>query len=150
MAAITHALALEHAVFCTVFDQIECAFPKMTTAQEVKLLASVAEGLLSAHGDTEKNLAYSALDHVLEDDGKLNRLHQDHHEIDEHFKRVHRANDLPEAQRLLKKAFAATREHFRREEEIVFPFMERVLQLETLGTLGEKWRVDLPAYAWNP
>lgn len=139
MSTITRALVMEHAVFCTVFDQIESVFPKLSSANEVKLLATVVEGLLSGHGETEKNLAYSALDHVLKEEERLNRLHQDHHEIDEHFKRVHRANDLAEAQRLLRKALAATREHFHREEQIVFPFLERVLQPETLVALGETW-----------
>ncbi|MCU0782637.1 MAG: hemerythrin domain-containing protein [Verrucomicrobia bacterium] len=139
MSTITKALVMEHAVFCAVFDQIERVCPRMGTAQEVKLLAAVVEGLLNGHAETEKNLAYSALDHVLKDDDRLNRLHQDHHEIDEHFHCVQRVNDPAEAQRLLRKALAATREHFRREEQIVFPFLERVLQAETLAALGETW-----------
>ena len=139
MPTITQALVMEHAVFCTVFDQVERVFPKLGSTQEVKLLATLAEGLLSGHAETEKNLAYSVVDHVLKEDGRLNRLHQDHHEIDEHFKRVHRASDLAEAKRLLKKALTATREHFRREEDIVFPFLERVLEPETLETMGDAW-----------
>ena len=139
MLTITKALVMEHAAFCAVFDQIERVFPKVGSAQEVKLLATVVEGLLNGHAETEKNLAYSVLDHVLKEDARLNRLHQDHHEIDGHFERVHHANDLAEAQRLLRKALAATREHFRREEQIIFPFLERVLQPETLAALGETW-----------
>ena len=147
MPMITQTLVLEHRIFRTVFDQVERAFPHVGSAQEVKLLARVVEGLLHEHGETEKNLAYSALDHVLNEDGRLNRLHQDHHEIDEHFKRVHQAKDLAEAQRLLKQGLAATREHFRREEQIVFPFLEQVLQPETLGTLGETCMQTQPATA---
>jgi hemerythrin-like domain-containing protein len=139
MSTITKALVMEHAIFCAVFDQFERVLPGLGSVQEVKLLATVVEGVLSGHAETEKNLAYSVLDHVLKEDGRLNRLHQDHHEIDEHFKRVHRAKDLADAQRLLKKALAATREHFHREEEIVFPFLERVLQPETLETMGAAW-----------
>jgi hemerythrin-like domain-containing protein len=144
---IVKALVMEHAIFSAVFDQVERVFPKLSSAQEVKLLATVAEGLLSSHAETEKNLAYSVLDHVLKEDGRLNRLHQDHHEIDEHFRRVHRASEVAEAQRLLKKALAATREHFRREEEIIFPFLERVLQPETLETLGQTWMGSYSASA---
>jgi len=139
MSTITKALVMEHAVFCAAFDQFERVLPKVASTREVKFLATVAEGMLSNHAETEKNLAYSALDHVLREDGHLNRLHQDHLEIDEHFKQVHRAKDLGEAQRMLKKALKATREHFRREEDIVFPFLERVLRPETLETLGTVW-----------
>ena len=147
MSTITQALVLEHAVFRAVFDQVERVLPTAIAAQEVRLLSTLVEGLLRQHGQTEEDLAYSALDHVLQEDGRLNRLHQDHHEIDEHFKRVHRATGLAEAQRLLTKALAASREHFRREEQIVFPFLERVLRPETLGALGENWKRNLPASA---
>ena len=139
MDTITKALVMEHAVFREVFDQIERILTGSPSAPEVKVLASVVEGLLRGHGETETNLAYSALDHVLADKEVLNRLHQDHHEIDDHFKRIHRTTDAAEAQRLLKKALAATREHFRREEKNVFPLLEQTLQPDTLGTLGREW-----------
>ena len=140
MESITKNLIMEHAVFSEVFDQIERVLTGSPSASEVKLLASVVEGLLRGHGETETNLAYSALDHALADRGALNRLYQDHHEIDDHFKRIHRATDAAEAQRLLKKALAATREHFRREEKNVFPMLEKTLQPDTLRALGREWR----------
>jgi hemerythrin-like domain-containing protein len=139
MESITRVLIMEHAVFCEVFDQIERVLAGSMAAPEVKLLASVVEGLLRGHGETETNLAYAALDHALADRGALNRLYQDHHEIDDHFKGIHRTTDPAEAQLLLKKALAATREHFRREEKHVFPILEKTLQPGTLWTLGRKW-----------
>ncbi len=137
---------MEHAVFSVVFDQIERLFAKMTSAQEVKLMATVAEGLLSGHGEAEKHLAYAALDHVLEEKGELHRLHQDHQEIDSHFRRVQAATDLVEAQRLLKKALAASREHFRREEKHVFPLLDKTLRADTLGDLGQAWMRNYSQY----
>ena len=139
METITKALIMEHAVFSGVFDEIEQILAGSPSAPEVKVLASVVEGLLRGHGETETNLAYAALDHVLADKEALHRLYQDHHEIDDHFKRIHRAPDAAEAQRLLKKALAATREHFRREEKSVFPMLDQTLQPHTLRTLAQKW-----------
>ena len=139
METITQALVMEHVVFRKVFDQIEQFLTGPRTAPEVKLLASLVEGLLRDHGETETNLAYSALDHTLADRGTVKRLYQDHHEIDDQFKRIHRTSDAAEALLLLKKGLAATREHFRREEKHVFPILEKTLQPETLGTLGRKW-----------
>ena len=138
MESITKTLIMEHAVFSDVFDQIEQILKTSPSAPEVKVLASVVEGLLRGHGETETNLAYSVLDHALADRQTLNRLYADHHEIDDHFKRIHRAADAAEAQRLLKKALAATREHFRREEENVFPMLEQTLQPDTLLALGRE------------
>jgi hemerythrin-like domain-containing protein len=139
METITKALVMEHAVFRAVFDQIKRALAGSSSVAEVKLLASVVEGLLRDHAKTETNLAYSALDHALADRGVLNSLYQDHHEIDDQFKRIHRVTDPAEAKVMLKKALAATREHFQREEKHVFPMLEKTLQPDTLGTLGQKW-----------
>ncbi len=147
METITKALIMEHAVFREVFDQIERVLVGAPSAAEVKLLASVVEGLLGSHGETETNLAYSALDHALADRGALHRLHQDHHEIDDRFKRLQRATDAVEARHLLKRALAATREHFRREEKTVFPMLEQALQPDTLWMLGRRWMENHSVFA---
>ena len=136
METITQALILEHAVFCDVFNQIERVLAGAQSATEVKLLASVVEGLLSGHGETETNLAYSALDHALADRGALQRMHQDHHEIEDHFKRIRHTTDAAEAQHLFKKALASTREHFRREEKHVFPAARQLLSPTVLDEIS--------------
>ena len=144
---ITEALVAEHTIFLTVFDQIERVLPSLTTPAEVRTMASLVEGLLEGHAKTETNLAYLALDHVLADNGELQRMHQDHHEIDDRLRKVHTANTCAEARRLLKLAIVATREHFRGEERSVFPLLEKMLQPETLADLGQTWlqRQAVPA-----
>jgi len=127
----------EHAVFCAVFDQIEKVCARLTTAQEFRVLSAVVEGLLARHSRTETELACVALDHVLAQQGKLKRLHQDHQEIDAHFKRVQGAGSLAEAQSQLAKALATSRGHFRNEEKNVFPLIERLLSGEVPGCLEE-------------
>jgi hemerythrin-like domain-containing protein len=136
---ITEALVAEHTIFLSVFDQIERVLPSLTTPAEVRTMASIVEGLLEGHAQTETNLAYLALDHALADNGELNCMHQDHHEIDDRLRKVHTANTCAEARRLLKLAITATREHFRGEERSVFPLLVKVLQEETLAELGQSW-----------
>ena len=137
MESITKVLVQEHGVFCAVFDQIERVFPQLTTTQEVKVLSSVVEGLLAGHAQTETELAYVALDHVLAEKGKLQRLHQEHKEIDANYRKVAKAESLAEATHLLKEALKASREHFKYEELEVFPLTERVLSEDTLENFGE-------------
>ena len=136
---ITEALIAEHTIFLGVFDQIERVLPSLATLTEVRTMADIVEGMLRNHAETEANLAYLALDHVLQDKGELQRMHQDHHEIDGRLKKVHTANTCAEARRLLKVAITATREHFRGEERSVFPLLEKLLQEETLTELGQGW-----------
>ena len=136
---ITEALVAEHTIFLSVFDQIERALPSFTTSAEVSTMARIVEGMLEGHAKSETNLAYLALDHVMEHNGELKRMHQDHHEIDDRLRKVHTANTCAEARRLLKTAITASREHFRGEERSVFPLLEQVLQEETLTELGQSW-----------
>ena len=136
---ITEALVAEHTIFLNVFDQIERVLPSLATPAEVQTMASIVEGLLEGHAKTETNLAYLALDHVMEHNGELKRMHQDHHEIDDRLRKVHTASTCAQARRLLKSAIPASREHFRAEERSVFPLLERTLQEETLTELGKDW-----------
>ena len=138
---------MEHVVFRAVFDEIERVLPGLNSTQEVRVLSTVVEGVLGRHAETETDLAYAALDHVLAEKGELDHLYQDHKEIDHNFKRVRGASSLAEAQRLLKKALAASREHFRHEERVVFPLLKRALPGETLIELGETWLREYPVVA---
>jgi hemerythrin-like domain-containing protein len=136
---ITEALVAEHTTFLTVFDQIERVLPSLATQTEVSTMASMVEGLLESHAKTETNMAYLALDHVLEQNGELKRMHQDHREIDDRLRMVHTAKTCAVARKLLKSALLASREHFQLEERSVFPFIEKVLQQDTLAELGQSW-----------
>ena len=146
---ITEALVAEHTIFLSVFDQIERVLPNLTTPAEVAAMASLVEGLLTGHAKTETNLAYLALDHVLQDKGELKRMHQDHHEIDDRLRKVHTAKTCAEARRLLKAAILSSREHFRAEEQKVFPFLEKTLMEATLTELGENWLRRQDALNWT-
>lgn len=136
---ITEALVAEHNTFLIVFDQIERVLPSLSKPAEVRTIARIVEGLLKAHSKTETNLAYLALDHVLEQSGELKRMHQDHQEMDDQLRKVHKARTCVEARRLLKAALRDSRDHFRLEESNVFPLIEKVLQKETQRDLGQKW-----------
>lgn len=136
---ITEALMAEHTIFLTVFDQIEKVLPSLSTPTEIRTMAHLVEGLLVEHAGTESDLAYLALDHALAHKGHLDRMHQDHHEIDGQFRKVHSAGTCSEGRRLLKGALSAAREHFRVEEKGVFPLLEKTLHPATLKELGQVW-----------
>ena len=142
---ITEVLVTEHRIFVHVFDEIERALPRLTTLAEVRTLAGLVESLLTDHAGTETDLAYLAFDHVLQDKGQLDRLHQEHQEIDASLRQVQTAGDCAAACRLLETALRASREHMRFEEQSVFPLLERALQPETLTELADTWALRLAA-----
>jgi hemerythrin-like domain-containing protein len=140
MVSITDALMTEHRVFNTVFAHIERSLPMLATVQEARTLAALVEAMLNSHSEAETNLAYVALDHMLDNWGELDRFHQDHQEIDARLKRVQSARSRLEACQLLSAALRASQDHFLREERTIFPLIESVVQEELLAELGQAWR----------
>lgn len=137
MPSLTHLLVAEHAVFAALFDEIDGILDHARSPGEVNRLARLVEGVLRRHGSAESELAYAALDQMLAERGELLQLHQDHREIDAHLARATIAPDLHEARRLLRRALAISRAHFRREEHSVFPLFERAFNPEALEAFGE-------------
>jgi hemerythrin-like domain-containing protein len=139
---VTEGLAVEHTVYSKVFDQIERALPKLNTLEEAKMLSTFVEGLLQSHGDTEENLFYLTMDYVLEGKDQLGQLHHEHQEIDVRVKQAQSANNLEEARQLLTAAMRVTRDHFRHEEQVAFPLIERKLHYTALNEVGKAWMQD--------
>ncbi|HOX58990.1 MAG TPA: hemerythrin domain-containing protein [Candidatus Paceibacterota bacterium] len=136
---ITEALFAEHLVFHNMFDHIEAVTPKLKTLAEVKSLAALMESLLKAHSDTEDELFIGPLEHCFEQLGQRDAFLEEHQEIDASLKNLRQARQLKKARQLLLAAVAYSREHFDKEERIVFPLAERVLNNKTLDSLGQVW-----------
>jgi hemerythrin-like domain-containing protein len=134
---VTDLLTNEHATFCLLFDEIDRLLPDVRTVAEVQLLSRLVEGVLSHHADVEDNLAFAALDHALAEKGQMHRLHQDHEEIDASLRGATVAARFSEALELLKAGLKASRDHFKREESVVFPLFEKLLDPASLETLSD-------------
>jgi hemerythrin-like domain-containing protein len=137
---ITEALFAEHLVFHNMFDHIEAAAPKLKTLAEVKALAALMEQLLKQHSDTEDELFIGPLEHCFEQIGQRDAFLEEHQEIDTSLKHVRQTKDLKKARLMLLSAVAYSRRHFDKEERIVFPLAERVLNSKTLTTLATSWK----------
>jgi hemerythrin-like domain-containing protein len=136
---ITEALFAEHLVFHNMFDHIEAEAPKLKTLAEVKALATLMEQLLRAHSDTEDELFMGPLEHCFEQIGQRDAFLEEHQEIDDSLRNIRGARELKKARQLLLSAVAYSRRHFDKEERIVFPMAERVLNAKTLKDLGQRW-----------
>lgn len=136
---ITEALIAEHSGFCAVFDCMERALPSLTTLPEVKVLTGQLEGMMVGHSEEETDLALVALDHILAQRGRLDYLHEDHRQMDQLLRRANEAEEFEQAVHLLKEVLAYSRAHFRHEEEVVFPLIDRMLPRNLLEELGRAW-----------
>ena len=64
---------------------------------------------------------------------------QEHQEMDGNLQLVQQATRLDAARKLLLAAVAHSRHHFDKEERIVFPLAETMLNSKTLNSLGQSW-----------
>jgi len=136
---ITEILMAEHVVFHNLFDHLERTAPRLKTLAELKALAAALETLLRAHSNTEDELFFAPLEHCLEQLGQSETFHEEHEEIDQSLLDVQKAKQIGVARKQLAQALVACREHFDKEERIVFPLAERKLKGVTLQALGGVW-----------
>jgi len=136
---ITDVLRAEHAVFHNLFDYIEVAAPRLKTLGEVKALGALVDKVHEPHAKTEDDLFMEPLEHCFDQIGQNETFHAEHLLIDKMLSQVQAARSAVEAKRCLLRAIARCREHFDKEERIVFPMAERVLKAKTLSELGEAW-----------
>jgi hemerythrin-like domain-containing protein len=136
---ITEALFAEHLVFHNLFDHLDNVVPKLKTLGEIKALAALMEVILKSHSDTEDDLFIGPLEHCFEQIGQRETFHQEHEEIDENLRLVQKARQVNAARKMLLSAVAYSRKHFDKEERIVFPMAEKVLNSRTLTELGQVW-----------
>jgi len=137
---ITEILVAEHAVFHNLFDHIEKNLPRLKTLAEAKSLAATLDAVMRPHANTEDVLLMGPLEHCLEQIGQRETFHEEHEEIDAQLAQVQKARGPRQARELLRQAVLRSREHFDKEERIVFPMAEQLLKARTLSNLGDEWK----------
>jgi hemerythrin-like domain-containing protein len=136
---ITDALFAEHLVFHNLFDYIEKNLPKFKTLAELKAVTAMVDAALKSHSKTEDDLFIGPLGPAFEEIGQRETFHEEHEELDEMLAEVLAAQELKKARALLHATVIMCRNHFDKEERIVFPMAERVLKTKTLHDLGLTW-----------
>lgn len=136
---ITEALVAEHLVFHNLLDHVEKVAPVMKTLAELKSLAALTAAMLDAHSRTEDALLIAPLEPSFEQLGQRQTFHDEHHLIDENLALVQKAKSLKEGRHLLLTTVMLARNHFDKEERIVFPMAEKILKTKTLNELGQTW-----------
>jgi hemerythrin-like domain-containing protein len=136
---ITEALLAEHVVFHNLFDYVQRATPKLKTLGEVRALAGMLDAMLAAHGQIEDKLVMEPLEQHLDQLGQNEAIHAEHEHIEAVLAQVLSCRNLKQAKRLLTIAVVVSRQHFDREERVIFPLAEKWLKSKTLQTLGTEW-----------
>jgi iron-sulfur cluster repair protein YtfE (RIC family) len=136
---ITDALLGEHGVFYAQFAHLEQVAPVAPTLAQVQGLAASLAAALSTHAAMEDELLFTALDPYLGGGGPLTVMRMEHDQIESALAQIQAARELAEAQRLVFNAIQVARDHFAKEEQILFYIAQQMLGDEALARLGRQW-----------
>jgi hemerythrin-like domain-containing protein len=136
---ITQALLGEHGVFYAQFEHLEQAVSTAVGTDLVRALAAFLQATLETHAQLEEELLFQTLDPYLGSMGPLAVMRTEHEEIERTLGQLLQPQDLNQAQALVQHLLQVAREHFAKEEQVLFPLTEQTLDVEILTRLGAQW-----------
>lgn len=145
---LTQTLYGEHGAIYAMMDALESLGEK---ADLTTLLAAARlfERALLDHAAMEDEMLFARLEPMMPGGGPLRVMRFEHEEIERGLAEVGRSTDVDEANARLGATFGTIRDHFRKEEMVLFPMAEQLLSSESLEALGADWAerrgVSLPA-----
>jgi hemerythrin-like domain-containing protein len=144
---VTQAFLGEHAVFYAQFDYLEDALPGAASQDWVIAQALVLQSAVATHAQLEEELLFTQLEPHTGQGGPLAVMRMEHEEIENTLDAIPEAADLDSARGRLLRVIQVARQHFAKEEQVLFPMADQFLNQEQLEQLGERWaerrRVDV-------
>ena len=135
---ITDALLGEHGVIYTLLEHLTSR--PFDSAEDARIQAAELAAGLATHARIEDDLLFVALEGPLgPDGGPLAVMRTEHAEVEATLERLAQVEDVQEAEALAGHLVKVAREHFEKEEQILFPMAAQLLGEETLRSLGEQW-----------
>lgn len=136
---LTDALRGEHGVFYTQLGHLEQIVPSVEDLASIKSQAALLAAALATHAQLEEELLFRALDPHLGEMGPLAVMRMEHQEIEDTLAQIPDVEDLVECQSRLMRLVEVARQHFAKEEQILFGLAEQTLGEDALSNLGSRW-----------
>jgi hemerythrin-like domain-containing protein len=136
---ITDALLGEHAILYRLLEHIASRSPSWSVAQAHDAGRFLAEALAS-HAQLEDDLLFVALEpYIAAQQGPLAVMRMEHSAIEGALERLPETTDVEDAHSLLLYLVEVAREHFAKEEQVLFRMAEQALGDQRLRELGATW-----------
>ncbi|MBZ0272579.1 hemerythrin domain-containing protein [bacterium] len=136
---LTDALLGEHGVIYSLLDHVERALPAATTLNDVKPMAGLLMAAVASHAHIEDELLFPALDPHLGQAGPLAVMRHEHEEIEKALEGAANAQTFEAAVENLRRLIGTARNHFGKEEQVLFHIAQQVLSESDLERLGGRW-----------
>ena len=136
---ITEEFIGEHAVFYPQLGLLERATATYATAGEARSQAALLAAALKSHAALEEELLFIEMESLPEAGDPIAAMRSEHLDIEASLSRACETDDLKEARDLLLHVVDVARPHFAKEEDVLFPLAEQLLDEGTLLELGDRW-----------
>jgi iron-sulfur cluster repair protein YtfE (RIC family) len=135
---ITDALYGEHGTLYALLAHCQSSAPQWELA-DLLLAGRAVEAALLTHAEVEDELLFRAVETKLPPGGPTDVMRAEHDEIDATLEALRATADEAAARRAVLQVVALARDHFAKEEQVLFPIAEEILPHEELERLGAEW-----------
>ena len=136
---LTDALLGEHGVFYAIFDRIEAISATATSVVQIQQATVALSAVVLSHANLEEELLFSTLEKHMGTTGPLAVMRTEHDEIEHAFGQIEAARNLDDGADCVARTLSILRDHFQKEEEVLFSIARQTLDEETQIRLGKAW-----------
>ncbi|MBC8338410.1 MAG: hemerythrin domain-containing protein [Rhodospirillales bacterium] len=138
---ITDALYGEHGLFYVQMGYLDSVLGESgeLSLDALKALTDGFERMVVSHAAIEEEGLFAALDASLGGMGPLEVMRGEHREIDRLLAAARDADTVGVCASCLRDLLTLLRQHFTKEERVLFVLAQQHLDEDTLNTLGDTW-----------
>ncbi len=136
---LTDALLGEHGVLYALFDQAEALTATATSVVQIQEAMVALSAVILSHSNLEEELLFPALEAHMGTTGPLAVMRTEHDEIDQALRQIEAARNLDDGAECVARVLSILRDHFQKEEEVLFSIARQTLDEETQVRLGTAW-----------
>ncbi|OGY07688.1 MAG: hypothetical protein A3D24_02825 [Candidatus Blackburnbacteria bacterium RIFCSPHIGHO2_02_FULL_39_13] len=136
---ITDILRGEHGVFRAQLAHLEKSVLGSNDLPNIKSQMAMFGAGLIPHANMEDKLLFTKLDPVFGKMGPVSVMRAEHKEIEGAFEKLPKTDKLNKAKDFVLNTIQVAKEHFGKEEQMLFAMAEEVLSEKVLFSLGERW-----------
>lgn len=136
---ITQALLGEHGVLYALFEYVEKDLAGMETLAEVQGAGAALTATLGSHARIENEILFPSLEPQLGPGGPIPVMREEHDEIEGALEDIANAASRDAAVSQLRYALQLAREHFAKEEQVLFAMAQEMLDGAELERMGAMW-----------
>jgi len=136
---LTDALLGEHGVFYAIFDHVEGALGKAGSAAEGRALMAGVGAAIASHAELENDLLFGEMEKMMGPGGPVAVMRDEHQRIEAGLEAIAGEQDLDRIRAAANELFGLARQHFAKEEQVLFRMAQQFVGDEKLQEKALEW-----------